>query len=63
MIKGNIIVNGDAGKFMAANKQKGMILAKKGRPIPPAEEKTLSIDDRNLLLGYGFNPNGFRKLE
>lgn len=63
MIKGNIIVNGDAGKFLAANKKKGIILAKKGRPIPPAEEKTLSIDDRNLLLGYGLNPKGFQKFE
>lgn len=63
MIRGNIIVNGDAGKFLAANKKNGMILAKKGRPIPPAKEKVLSNEDRNLLLGYGFNPKSFRKFE
>jgi len=38
MIKGKIIVNGDAGKFLAANKKTGVIFAKKGRPIPPASE-------------------------
>lgn len=63
MIKGEIIVNGYAGKFLAANKKKGSILAKGGRPIPPAEEKSLSNHDRNLILGYGFNPQGFRKFE
>lgn len=63
MIKGTIIVNGNAGKFLAANKKSGEILAQKGKPIPPAEEKSLSNEDRNLLLGYGFNPQGFRKFE
>lgn len=63
MIKGNIIINGDAGKFLAANKKTGLILAKKGRPIPPAAEKSLSNANRNLLLGYGLNPHGFREFE
>lgn len=63
MIKGKIIVNGDAGKFLAANKKTGVIFAKKGRPIPPASEKPVSAEDRNLLLGYGLNPQGFRKFE
>lgn len=63
MIKGKIIINGDAGKFLAANKRKGIILAKKGRPIPPAEEKSLSNEDRTLLVNYGLNPTGFRKFE
>ncbi len=63
MIKGKIIVNGDAGKFLAANKKTGVIFAKKGRPIPPADEKPVSAEDRNLLLSYGLNPQGFRKFE
>lgn len=63
MIKGKIIINGDAGKFLAANKKTGVILAKHGRPIPPVDEKPLSNADRNLLLGYGLNPQGFRKFE
>jgi formylmethanofuran dehydrogenase subunit C len=63
MIKGAIIINGDAGKFLAANKKNGMILAKKGRALPPAEEKSLTNQDRNLLLDYGLNPQGFRKFE
>lgn len=63
MIKGLIIINGNAGKFLAANKKSGRILAKKGRPIPPAEEKSLTNEDRNILLGYGFNPNDFSKFE
>lgn len=63
MMKGKIIVNGDAGKFLAANKKTGVILAKQGRPIPPADEKPLSNHDRTLLLGYGLNPQGFRKFE
>ena len=63
MIKGKIIINGDAGKFLAAQKRSGSIMAKKGRPIPPAEEKPLSGDDRNLILDYGFNPRDFRKFE
>lgn len=63
MIKGKIIVNGDAGKFLAANKKTGVIFAKKGRPIPPADEKPVSTGDRNFLLGYGLNPQGFRKFE
>ncbi len=63
MIKGKIIINGDAGKFLAAQKRSGSIMAKKGRPIPPVEEKPLSGDDRNLILGYGFNPSDFKKFE
>lgn len=63
MIKGKIIINGHAGKFLAANKKSGMILAKVGRPIPPAEKKLLLNEDRNLLLGYGFNPKSFSKFE
>ncbi|MEN6592450.1 MAG: hypothetical protein ABFC12_04310 [Methanobacterium sp.] len=63
MIKGKIIVNGDAGKFLAANKKTGVIFSKKGRPIPPVNEKPVSTEDRNLLLAYGFNPQGFRKFE
>lgn len=63
MIKGKIIVNGDAGKFLAANKKTGVIFSKKGRPIPPADEKPVSTEDRNLLLAYGLNPQGFRKFE
>ncbi|MCE5213270.1 MAG: hypothetical protein LLF83_00930 [Methanobacterium sp.] len=61
MIKGKIIINGDAGKFLAANKKNGIILAKKGRPIPPAEENSLSSEDRTLILNYGFNPQDFKK--
>jgi formylmethanofuran dehydrogenase subunit C len=63
MIKGKIIVKGDAGKFLAANKKTGAIYAKKGRPIPPASENPISNEDRNLLLGYGLNPHGFKKFE
>ena len=63
MIKGMIIVNGDAGKFMAAGKKSGKILAKKGRPIPPSIEKPLTNEDRNAILSYGFNPQGFKKFE
>ena len=63
MIKGVIIVNGDAGKFMAANKKSGKIMARDGRPIPPVSTKPLSNEDRNLILGYGFNPQGFKKFE
>lgn len=63
MIKGRIIINGDAGKFLAANKKSGYILARKGRPIPPVQEKSLSNEDRNLLLKYGFNPQGFHKFK
>ena len=63
MIKGIIIVNGDAGKFMAANKKSGEILAKKGRSIPPVSEKSLSNEDRNIILSSGFNPKNFKKFE
>lgn len=63
MIKGQLIVNGDAGKFLAANKKNGVILAKNGRPLPPAREKPLTNDDRNLLIGHGLNPQGFLKFE
>lgn len=63
MIKGKIIVKGDAGKFLAANKKTGAIYAKKGRPIPPASENPISNEDRNLLLSYGLNPQGFKKFE
>lgn len=63
MIKGTIIVNGDAGKFMAASKKSGKILARKGRPIPPASEQPLTNDDRNIIISYGFNPQGFKKFE
>ena len=63
MIKGMIVVNGDAGKFMAANKKSGEILARKGRPIPPASEKPLSNEDRNIILSSGFNPKSFKKFE
>jgi len=41
MIKGTIIVNGNAGKFLAANKKSGAVFAKKGNPIPPTDKKTL----------------------
>ncbi|HOI70709.1 MAG TPA: hypothetical protein PL055_04010 [Methanobacterium sp.] len=63
MIKGNIVVKGDAGKFLAANKKTGTIFAEKGSPIPPANEKKVNHEDRNLLLGYGLNPRGFKKFE
>nr|WP_243687662.1 hypothetical protein [Methanobacterium formicicum] len=63
MIKGTIIVNGDAGKFLAANKKNGMILAKKGSPIPPASEKSLQNEDQQLLISNGFNPHDFKKFE
>ncbi len=63
MIKGYIIVNGDAGKFLAANKKNGIVFAKKGSPIPPAEEKNLSSEDSRKLLKMGFNPREFKKFE
>jgi formylmethanofuran dehydrogenase subunit C len=63
MIKGTIIVDGDAGKFMAANKKKGVILAKKGHPIPPVEERDLGTDDRNILIGFGLNSQGYHIFE
>lgn len=63
MIKGKIVVKGDAGKFLAANKKTGVIFAEKGRPIPPANKKNVNHEDKNLLLGYGLNPRGFKKFE
>lgn len=63
MIKGSIIVNGDSGKFLAANKKSGTVFAKKGSPIPPAEEKNLSSEDSTKLLKQGFNPREFKKFE
>jgi formylmethanofuran dehydrogenase subunit C len=63
MMNGIIIVNGDAGKFLAANKKNGVILAKSGSPLPTAKEKPLSGMDRKLLIGYGFNPQSFKKFE
>lgn len=63
MIKGTIIVNGNAGKFLAANKKNGMVFAKKGSPIPPAEEKNLRSDESSKLLKLGFNPREFKKFE
>jgi formylmethanofuran dehydrogenase subunit C len=63
MISGIIIVNGDAGKFLAANKKSGHVLAKKGSPIPPTKENVLDVNDRNLLLSQGFNPQGFKKFK
>lgn len=63
MIKGSIIVNGNAGKFLAANKKSGTVFAKAGSPIPPAEEKSLSSEDSNNLLRFGFNPREFKKFE
>lgn len=63
MIKGSIVVNGNAGKFLAANKKNGTVLAKKGSPIPPAEEKSISSEDSTRLLKYGFNPREFKKFE
>lgn len=63
MIKGTIIVNGNAGKFLAANKKNGMVFAKKGSPIPPAEEKKLRSDESSKLMKLGFNPREFKKFE
>lgn len=63
MIKGTIIINGNAGKFLAANKKSGVILAHKGSPIPPTKEKSLSNNDRSLIIRNGFNPQGFKKFE
>lgn len=63
MINGIIIVNGDAGKFLAANKKTGVILAKSGNPLPITKEKPLSTVDRNVLIRYGFNPQNFKKFE
>ena len=63
MIKGTIIVKGNAGKFLAANKKTGMIIAKNGSPIPPVQEKNLQSADQQVLIGQGFNPNGFKKFE
>lgn len=63
MIKGTIIVNGNAGKFLVANKKNGAVFAKKGSPIPPAEEKNLRSDESSMLLKLGFNPREFKKFE
>lgn len=63
MIKGTIIVNGDAGKFLVANKKKGTVFAKKGSPIPPADEKNLRSDESSMLMKMGFNPKEFKKYE
>ncbi|MGZ7096628.1 MAG: hypothetical protein ACXVHU_09180 [Methanobacterium sp.] len=63
MIKGTIIVNGNAGKFLVANKKNGTVFAKKGSPIPPAEEKNLISDESSMLLKLGFNPREFKKFE
>ncbi len=63
MIKGTIIVNGNAGKFLVANKKQGTVFAKKGSPIPPAEEKNLRSDETSLLLKMGFNPREFKKYQ
>jgi formylmethanofuran dehydrogenase subunit C len=63
MIKGSIIINGNGGKFLAANKKNGVIFAKTGSPIPPVEEKNLSSEDSTILLKYGFNPREFKKFE
>ena len=48
MIKGEIIINGDAGKFMAANKKDGIILAHKGSPIPPTSMMPLEKSDKRF---------------
>ena len=61
MIKGTIIVNGDAGKFLVANKKSGVVFAKKGSPIPPANEKNLNSEESTMLLRHGFNPREFKK--
>ncbi|WP_231551442.1 hypothetical protein [Methanobacterium sp. SMA-27] len=63
MIKGQIIVNGDAGKFMTANKKGGVLMAHKGSPIHPTIIKTLETSDQNLLISNGFNPRNFVKFE
>ncbi len=63
MIKGAIIVNGDAGKFLVANKKSGAVFAKKGSPIPPANEKKLRSDESSMLMKEGFNPREFKKFE
>jgi formylmethanofuran dehydrogenase subunit C len=63
MIKGTIIVNGNAGKFLVANKKNGTVFAKKGSPIPPAEEKNLRSDESLMIQKLGFNPREFKKYE
>ncbi|MDR0912299.1 MAG: hypothetical protein LBM96_06845 [Methanobrevibacter sp.] len=61
MKKGTIIINGNAGKFLGANRISGTIFAKKGSPIPPLKEQTITNDDKKLLNSLMINPNRFLK--
>jgi len=63
MIKGEIIVNGDAGKFMAANKKGGFLLVNKGSPIPPTSMVQLETSDHHLLIEQGMDPGKFHKFK
>jgi len=50
MKSGTIIINGNGGKFLGAQRKGGTILAKSGKPVPPTSESKLTEKDKQTLI-------------